>query len=102
MTKVKVGQRVVPSFLEEFYFYGNGSWQDYVEVKEEGLFTLPDSISDEVAAQFVVNTWTLYGLVKDLDVPKGEYLLQNAAGSVIGRYLCCPNRNSSSGKSLAC
>ncbi|CAM6087067.1 unnamed protein product [Calypogeia fissa] len=87
VTKVKVGQRVVPSFINQFFVYGNGSWQDYVEVKEEELFTIPESISDEIAAQFLINPWTVYGLVSDQAVPKGEYLLQNAAGSVIGRLV---------------
>lgn len=87
VTKVKVGQRVVPSFLTQFFFNGYGSWQDYVEAKEEDLLLLPDSLSDEVAAQYVVNPWTLYGLVKEQEVPKGEYLLQNGSGSVVGRQV---------------
>jgi NADPH:quinone reductase-like Zn-dependent oxidoreductase len=51
------------------------------------VWAVPDSISDEVAAQFVINPWTLYGMLTDLKVPKGEYLLQTAAGSVLGRQV---------------
>ncbi|KAL2653313.1 hypothetical protein R1flu_021441 [Riccia fluitans] len=43
--------------------------------------------SDESAAQFVVNPWTTIGMFRDLQIPKGEYLIQTAAGSVIGRQV---------------
>ncbi len=46
---------------------------------------MSDSISDVSAAQFIVNLWTVYGMLTDLKVPKGEYVLQTAAASVLGR-----------------
>ena len=64
---------------------GGGSWQEYLSVKENMLAPVPDSIPDEVASQFIINPWTVYGLLKDLAVPRGEYILQTAAGSVLGR-----------------
>lgn len=82
---MKPGQRVVPlMWLGE---PGNGSWQEYVVLKEDSVVPIPDAIPDEDAAQFVINPWTVIGMLKDQDVPKGEYLLQTAAGSVLGRYL---------------
>ncbi|KAL3695748.1 hypothetical protein R1sor_009824 [Riccia sorocarpa] len=83
---VKPGQRVVPLMWEEGRV-GNGSWQEYVCLKEEMVVPVPDSISDETAAQFVVNPWSVIGMLHDLAVPEGEYLLQTAAGSVLGRQL---------------
>ncbi|KAH9552949.1 hypothetical protein CY35_09G094600 [Sphagnum magellanicum] len=83
---VKKGQRVVP-FISLDPRNVEGSWQQYVCVKEELVWAVPDSISDEAAAQFVINPWTLYGMLTDLKVPKGEYLLQTAAGSVLGRQV---------------
>ncbi|KAL3685076.1 hypothetical protein R1sor_003098 [Riccia sorocarpa] len=83
---VKPGQRVVPLMWEEGWI-GNGSWQEYVCFREEMLVPIPDTISDETAAQFVINPWAIIGMFHDLAVPKGEYLLQTAAGSVIGRQI---------------
>ncbi|KAL3698648.1 hypothetical protein R1sor_012724 [Riccia sorocarpa] len=86
VTTVKPGQRVIPMTMvamEE----GNGSWQEYVSLKEEMVLPVPDTITDEAAAQFVVNPWTVIGLLRDIGVPKGEYLLQTAAGSVLGRQI---------------
>lgn len=86
VTKLKVGQRVVP-FLLHHGEQGNGAWQEYVSIAEDYVWPVPDSVSDEVAAQFVINPWTAFGLVADLQIPKGEYLLQTAAASVLGRYV---------------
>lgn len=81
MTNLKVGQRVVP--IPRFQYLA--SWQQYVEIEANQAFPVPDSISDEVAAQAVINPVTVYAILKVLDIPKGEYLLQTAASSVLGR-----------------
>ncbi|CAK9882961.1 unnamed protein product [Sphagnum jensenii] len=86
VTTVAKGQRVVP-FVGLDRQKGEGSWQQYVSLKQELVWPVPDSISDEAAAQFVINPWTLYGILTDLKVPKGEYVLQTAAGSVLGRQV---------------
>lgn len=87
VVKVKLGDRVVPFMWEGLLHGGEGSWQEYVAVREDMLTAVPDSVSDEVAAQFVINPWTVYGMLKELAVPKGEYILQTAAGSVLGRQI---------------
>lgn len=87
VAKFKVGDRVVPFMWEGLLHGGGGSWQEYVCVRENMLTAVPDSISDEVAAQFIINPWTVYGMLKDLAVPKEEYILQTAAGSVLGRQV---------------
>jgi trans-2-enoyl-CoA reductase len=86
VTTVAKGQRVVP-FLVEERLKGEGSWQQYISLRQELVWPVPDSISDVAAAQFIVNPWTVYGMLTDLKVPKGEYVLQTAAGSVLGRQL---------------
>ena len=86
VTKVKTGQRVVPVLPLETSM-GNGSWQEYICVSEDRVWPVPDYLSDETAAQFVINPWTSYGMLKDLAVPAGEYVLQSAAGSALGKQV---------------
>jgi trans-2-enoyl-CoA reductase len=86
VTKVKTGQRVVTvTGLEAFK--GNGSWQEYICLPEDLVWPVPDYLSDETAAQFIINPWTSYGMLKDLAVPAGEYVLQSAAGSALGKQV---------------
>ncbi|KAG0607990.1 hypothetical protein M758_8G069700 [Ceratodon purpureus] len=83
---VHKGQRVIP-FTAYPSLSGHGSYQKYVCLEEDFVWPVPDYISDEVAALFVVNPWASYSIVKDLQVPKGEYLLQSAAGSSLGKQV---------------
>jgi trans-2-enoyl-CoA reductase len=86
VTKFKVNQRVVPILYWKYYLgKGEGAWQDYVEVAEEDVVHIPDNVSDDAAAQYLINPWTAYGLLSEIGVKEGEYLLQTAAASVIGR-----------------
>ncbi|KAG0563987.1 hypothetical protein KC19_8G073800 [Ceratodon purpureus] len=86
VTKLHKGQRVIP-FTAEGSQSGTGSFQKYVCIDAHFVWPVPDYISDEVAAQFVINPWTSYSLLKDLQVPKGQYMIQSAAGSVLGRQV---------------
>ncbi|CAM6129999.1 unnamed protein product [Calypogeia fissa] len=87
VTKVTVGQRVIPLTWSLYYSQGYGLWRDYVEVPEIDLVPVPDDMPDEVAAQFLINPWTAYGMLNRLQVPKDDYLVQTAAGSVLGRQI---------------
>lgn len=84
-TKFTAGQRVVACPWPTKT--GNGTWQQLCVVPESLLLAVPDSVSDEAAAQFLVNPVTVYGFLEVLKVPQGEYLLQNAANSVLGKQL---------------
>jgi len=86
---VAVGQRVVPMFIygPQYARAGQGSYQDYVVFEEEALFPVPDAVPDEAACQFVVNPFTAWLMIKALDIPKGEYLIQSAAGSALGQQV---------------
>lgn len=88
MTQFRKDQRVVPILYWKYYLgKGEGAWQDYVEVAAEDVVAVPSSLSDETAAQYLINPWTAYGLLTDVAVPEGGYLLQTAAASTIGRYV---------------
>lgn len=84
-SKFEAGQRVVvvqwPQFTE------GGSWTTHAVIAEKDLFAVPDSIDDKTAAQFYINPVTVYGMLKELAVPKGQWLLQTAAGSALGRQV---------------
>ncbi|KAG0589203.1 hypothetical protein M758_1G002200 [Ceratodon purpureus] len=87
VTKLHEGQRVVP-IITEAITKGNGTWQEYICLDAEFVWPLPDAITDEQAAQFVINPWTSYSMLKELAaVPEGEYLLQTAAGSTLGKQV---------------
>lgn len=87
MTNFKKGQRVIPLISTRYYPEGFGVWRDYVEMPAKDLVAVPDDIPDEFAAQFFVNPWALYQMLKKLNTPKGEYIIQGAAASVLGRYV---------------
>ena len=86
MKSLHKGQRVIPITAEGSQT-GNGSFQKYVAIDADFVWPVPDYLSDEVAAQFVINPWTSYSLLKDLQVPKGEYVVQSAAGSTLGKQV---------------
>ncbi len=46
---------------------------------------MPNNVQDYQAAQFLINPLTAYGFLEALAVPEGEWILQNAANSVLGK-----------------
>ena len=80
------GQRVA-------FFPAMGSWAEYVVVRYNSLLSVPDEISDQIAAQMLINTITASVLIKaghnSLKAPitLPVYILQNAAASGVGRLL---------------
>ncbi|KAK9864297.1 hypothetical protein WJX84_011779 [Apatococcus fuscideae] len=85
--KIAKGTRVVTIWPTWPASSGNGTWQQYICVPEDILVTVPDGLADEVAAQFLVNPVTVVGMVEVLQIPKGEWLIQDGAGSVLGRQM---------------
>ncbi|KAG0563989.1 hypothetical protein KC19_8G074000 [Ceratodon purpureus] len=83
---VQKGQRVVTITGLEV-FKGNGAFQEYILLDEKLVWAVPDDMSDEAACQFVINPWTTYAMLKDLEVPKGEYMIQSAANSTLGKQV---------------
>ncbi|KXN64914.1 NAD(P)-binding protein, partial [Conidiobolus coronatus NRRL 28638] len=88
VSRVKVNQRVVilPETAVD-YIPAVGTWRTYGVYKQSILFPVPDSVSDEAAAQAIGNPVTAYGLLDKLNAPKGEYIVQTAAASSLGRIL---------------
>ena len=84
--KVSEGQRVA-------FFPANGSWSEYVEVNHNFLLAVPDEIPDQIAAQMLINTITASFLIRTghnslkPPVTLPVYILQNAAGSGVGRLV---------------
>ena len=83
-TELKAGTRGVCFFDAR---NGNGSWQEYVALPASNFIPVPDSVTDESAAQFLVNPVTVVGMLEEIAAPPGEYVLQSAAGSTLGRQL---------------
>ncbi|KAH7415982.1 hypothetical protein KP509_14G069500 [Ceratopteris richardii] len=78
------GQRVIP-LSDNADQTGQGLWQEFKVVPATRVISVPDFIPNEVAAQFIVNPWTVIGIFRTLATPKEEYILQTAAASVLGR-----------------
>lgn len=75
------GQRVIPLATP-------GTWQEYLIVKADQLIPVPDTLSDTIAAQFAVNPLTAWVMTtEELRLEPGQWLLQTAAGSTLGRVV---------------
>ncbi len=65
-----------------------GTWQEYLVADTHRLLPVPGRLSDSSACQLAVNPLTALLLVnRELDVQPGEWLLQTAAGSTVGRLV---------------
>ncbi|MEV7036109.1 zinc-dependent alcohol dehydrogenase family protein [Streptomyces sp. NPDC093272] len=65
-----------------------GTWQEYLVADAHRLLPVPEDLSDSSACQLAVNPLTALLLVtRELDVQPGEWLLQTAAGSTVGRLV---------------
>ncbi|MFJ9417723.1 zinc-dependent alcohol dehydrogenase family protein [Streptomyces sp. NPDC101227] len=66
----------------------DGTWQEYLVSDTRRLLPVPGDMSDSSACQLAVNPLTALLLVThELDVQPGEWLLQTAAGSTVGRLV---------------
>lgn len=83
VTNLKEGQRVVGIPWTGLF----GTWQQYRTMPAESLMPVSDKLSDKVAAQIWVNPLTARGLLDSSKPPKGEWLIQTAAGSTLGRMI---------------
>jgi NADPH:quinone reductase-like Zn-dependent oxidoreductase len=81
VTHLRAGQRVIPLGVA-------GTWAEFIVAPAAQLIPVPDSVNDQTAAQFVVNPLTAWIMtVEELDLQPGEWLLQTAAGSTLGRVV---------------
>jgi NADPH2:quinone reductase len=78
---LRAGQRVIPLGVA-------GTWQEFVVAPAAQVIPVPDAVSDQTAAQFVVNPLTAWIMtLEELSLQPGEWLLQTAAGSTLGRVV---------------
>jgi NADPH:quinone reductase-like Zn-dependent oxidoreductase len=65
-----------------------GNWAEYVVIPARQARPVAADIPDEQVASFFVNPATVLAMVRHvLRVPRGEWLLQSAAGSALGRMI---------------
>ncbi len=79
VTHLKPGQRVAAS--------GQGTWADHYIAAAASAVPLPDSIADEAAAQLVSMPLSALTLLDFVEAEKGDWLIQNAANSAVGKAL---------------
>lgn len=76
-----IGARVVP-------LSAGGTWAESVTAATALLLPVPDSVSDAAAAQFVVNPVTAWVMLEEeLRLEPGDWVIQTAAGSTLGRLV---------------
>ena len=84
--RIQVGTRVA-------FFAGNGAWSSKIAVPIQSLVPVPDDVSDEVAAQMLVNTISARLVMRAGHdaLPENERtdvtVIQTAANSAVGRLL---------------
>lgn len=83
------GQRVHVSGTHIFGSWAiwQGVWRDYTVCPPEALVPVPNDVPDEAAAQLFVNVLTPFVMVKEMGLGPGDFLLQTAAGSVLGQVM---------------
>lgn len=65
-----------------------GNWAEYAVIPWRQARPMPSDLSDDQVASFFVNPATVLAMVKHvLEVPRGEWLLQSAAGSALGKMI---------------
>jgi len=66
----------------------NGVWSEYIVVHKDNVITVPEGVSDSTAAMFLVIPVTAYVMmIEELGLKQGDWLVQNAAGSAVGRWV---------------
>ncbi|HJU83813.1 MAG TPA: zinc-dependent alcohol dehydrogenase family protein [Holophagaceae bacterium] len=81
VTGWSVGERVVPLGAQ-------GTWADAMVTPADNLVRLREDLPDDQAAQLIVNPLTAWLMaVEELKLEPGQWLLQTASGSAVGRSL---------------
>src|ERR1700694_1246169 len=77
-----VGQRVFARNSQ------GGNWADFAVIPSAHAFPAPEGIPDAQVASLLINPASAILMVRHvLGVPRGEWLLQSAAGSELGRMI---------------
>ncbi|MBP6015808.1 MAG: zinc-dependent alcohol dehydrogenase family protein [Candidatus Promineofilum sp.] len=77
----RLGARAVP-------LTGGGTWCESIVVNAAALVPLPDGVSDQAASQLIANPVTAWVMLEEeLALSPGDWILQTAAGSTLGRLV---------------
>ena len=80
VTGFKLGQRVVPVGAQ-------GTWAEFAATPANNLIPIPDALADDQACQVVVNPLTAWLMSDQLKLGEGQWLVQSAASSAVGKCL---------------
>ena len=81
-------QNLVPGQRVSVINGKGGNWAEFALAPASDLIPVPDDIPDEQVASLVINPASAVLMVRHvLAVPPGEWLLQSAAGSELGRMI---------------
>ncbi len=65
-----------------------GTWGEQLVLPSTRIVPIPQTLSDEQAATFFVNPATAWVMTQEvLRIPRGQWLVQTAAGSALGRMI---------------
>jgi NADPH2:quinone reductase len=79
--RTRVGERVVLLDVP-------GTWREQVISPADRAISVPSSISDEDAAQALINPMTAWAMTMcEHQLKRGDWLVQSAAGSTVGRLV---------------
>jgi NADPH:quinone reductase-like Zn-dependent oxidoreductase len=76
----RMGQRALPIGAQ-------GTWAESLITPASNLVPVPDALSDEQACQAVVNPLTAWLMAEQLGLGEGQWLVQSAAASAVGKCL---------------
>lgn len=79
--RTRVGERVVLLDVP-------GTWREQVISPADRAITVPAAVSDEDAAQALINPMTAWAMTMvEHQLGRGDWLVQSAAGSTVGRFV---------------
>ena len=74
------GQRAIPATGMP------GTWAEHLIAPAAAVVPMPEALNDQIAAQAIVNPMTAWAiLTEELALTEGDWILQTAAGSTLGR-----------------
>ena len=77
---LKVGQRVAAASVQ-------ATWAEYFVAPEHMIFSVPDELKDEMAAQLIAMPLSALMLIEFLDLQSGQWVIHNAANGAVGKSL---------------
>ncbi|WP_328399751.1 zinc-binding dehydrogenase [Nocardia sp. NBC_00403] len=80
VTGLEIGQRVSVSGI-------HAAWAEFFVARATQVVPLPDTVSDETAAQLLAMPLSALMLLEDLQVSPGDWIAVNAANGAVGRLM---------------